>query len=181
MRLILGACLAALAASPALADYWNYKDWHAATEPHETEQDNYLTCRAWTGGDGDPILALEVFSGDGGPPGFYPMAKVQEYAPRHYPTLMQRGGTVDFIFDFDRSFSVSAGINSWINEEGLAEAESALQFQDHLPMLQAMKQGSWVEIWAGNDMFYEASLSGFTAAYGRMMDECGFNLALPAK
>ncbi|MBY6057326.1 hypothetical protein KUV26_06005 [Leisingera daeponensis] len=180
MRLMFAACAAALAASPALADYWSYKDWHVATEPHETEQDSYLTCRAWTGGDGDPLLALEVFSGDAGPPARYPMAKVQEYAPRHYPTLMQQGGTVDFIFDFDRTFSFAAGINSWISEEGLAEAESALRFQDHLPMLQAMKQGRWVEIWAGTDMFYEASLSGFTAAYGKMMDECGFDLALPA-
>ena len=180
MRLILSACLAALAASPAAAEYWSYKDWHVTVAPHETEQDSHMTCRAWTGGDGDPILALEVFSGDAGPPAFYPMAQVQEYAPRHYPTLMQQGGTVDFIFDFDRTFSVTAGINSWINEEGLAEAESLLRFQDHVPMLQAMKQGSWVEIWAGNDMFYEASLSGFTAAYGKMMDECGFSLALPA-
>lgn len=180
MRLIFGACLAALAASPALADYWNYNDWHTATEPQVTEQDSYLTCRAWTGGDGDPVLALEVFSGDAGPPAAYPMAQVQEYAPRHYPTMMQQGGTVDFIFDFDRTFSIAAGINSRITEEGLAEAESVLKFEDHLPMLQAMKQGRWVEIWAGNDMVYEASLSGFTAAYGKMMDECGFSLALPA-
>ncbi|MFY0309730.1 hypothetical protein ACFMBG_07510 [Leisingera sp. D0M16] len=180
MRLISGFCLAVAAASPAWAEYWNYKDWHVTVEAHVTEQDSYLTCRAWTGGDGDPVLALDVFSGDAGPPAFYPMAQVQEYAPRHYPTLMQQGGTVDFIFDFDRTFSIAAGINSWINEEGLAEAESVLRFQDHLVMLQAMKQGSWVEIWAGNDMFYEASLSGFTAAYGKMMDECGFSLALPA-
>ena len=180
MRLIFGLCLAAVAASPALADYWNYKDWHVVTEPHVTEQDSYLTCRASSGGDGDPILAVEVFSGDAGPPAFYPMAKVQEYAPRHHPTLMQQGGTVDFIFDFNRSFSIAAGINSWINDEGLAEAESALRFQDHLVMLQMMKQGRWVEIWAGNDMFYEASLSGFTAAYGKMMDACGFSLDLPA-
>ena len=60
MRLIFGLCLAAVAASPALADYWNYKDWHVVTEPHVTEQDSYLTCRASSGGDGDPLLALEV-------------------------------------------------------------------------------------------------------------------------
>ncbi|OED48167.1 hypothetical protein [Leisingera sp. S232] len=181
MRLIMGLCLAALAASPGWAEYWSYKDWNVSVEPHETEQDSYLICRAWTGGDGDPVLEVSAFSGDAGPPDFYPMAKVQEYAPRHHPTLMQQGGTVDFLFDFDRSFSVEAGINSWISEEGLAEAETALRFQDHLPMLQAMQQGRWVEIWTGSNMFYEASLSGFTAAYGKMMDECGFSLALPAR
>lgn len=180
MRFVSAFSLALLAASPALADYWSYKDWHVSVEPHETEQDSYLNCRAYTGGDGDPFLEVAAFSGDAGPPNFYPMARAAEYAPRHYPTVMQQGGTVDFIFDFDRSFSVSAGINSWINEEGLVQAETTLRYQDHLPMLQAMKQGRWVEIWAGNEMLYEASLSGFTAAYGKMMDECGFSLDLPA-
>ncbi|WP_264210366.1 hypothetical protein [Leisingera thetidis] len=180
MRWIIALAAGGLAAAPAQADYWNYKDWHVTTERHESAEDSHLTCRARTGGDGDPLLAVEVFSGDAGPPAFYPMAKVEEYAPRHYQTVLQQGGTVDFIFDFDRTVSIAAGVSARINDEGLAEAETALRFQDHLPMLQMMKQGRWVEIWSGNDMLYEASLSGFAAAYGKMMDECGFSLELPA-
>mgnify|MGYP007044700547 CR=1 FL=1 len=181
MRFPLALCLALSMTSPAFAENWTYKDWQVSVTPHESEQDSYKTCRAATGGDGDPILEIEVFSGDAGPPDFYPMVRVSEHAPRHYPTEMQQGQSVDFIFDFDRGFSISATASAWINDEGLAQAHSTLEFDDHLPMLQAMKQGRWLEIWAGNNMFYEASLSSFTAAYGKMMDECGFSLKLPPR
>ncbi len=180
MRLISVSLLALAWALPAhAAQHWTYKDWQVFVEDHISEEDDYVFCSARTGGDGDPVLAVEVFSGDAGPPFHYPMAYVWESSPRSYPTLLQTGQTVDFIFDFDRSFHISAVANSWINDEGIAEASSGVGHLDQLPMLRAMQQGSFVEIWVGNDMLYEASLSGFTAAYGKMMDECGFDLHLP--
>ena len=180
MRLISAAVLAAMTASPTFANEWSYKDWRVSVTPHESAQDSYVYCRASTGGDGDPVLELNVFSGDAGPPYSYPMAVVVERAPRGYATAVQQGQPVDFIFDFDRSFAISAQAASWFDQEGIATAGTNLQTQDRLPMLRAMKQGSWVEIWTGSNMLYEASLSGFTAAYGKMMDECGFSLDLPA-
>jgi hypothetical protein len=180
MRLISAALLAAMTASPALASFWTYGDWRVSVTPQESEQDSYLNCRASTGGDGDPVLELNVFSGDGGPPYSYPMAVVVERAPRSYATAMQQGQPVDFVFDFDRSFAITATAASWFDQDGFAVADTNLRHEDHLPMLRAMKQGNWVEIWAGNTMLYEASLKGFTAAYGKMMDECGFSLELPA-
>ncbi len=181
MRLIAAVALTAIPACPALATDWSHKDWRVSVTVHETTEDRHLTCRASTGGDGDPVLALSVYSGDVGPPYSYPMAQVIERSPRGYGTAMQQNQPVDFLFDFDRGFAITASASAGFDSEGIATAETQLRPQDHLPMLQAMKQGRWVEIWAGNDMLYEASLSGFTAAYGKMMDACGFDLALPPR
>jgi len=177
---LLGCCLVLTAGSGLAEEYWSYRDWNVQVGAPRGVEDTYVTCRAWTGGDGDPILTLEVYAGDAGPPYHYPMATLREIAPRRYPTQMQDGQTVDFLFDFDREFYIAAPVAGWINDEGLAEAQSRLQQGDTLPMLHAMKKGSYVESWIGNDMIYEASLRGFTAAYGKMMDECGFSLHLPS-
>ncbi|MFW8594602.1 hypothetical protein [Cribrihabitans neustonicus] len=177
MRLLFALGLAAAATAPAAAEYWSYRDWHTLVEAVATGEDLRRSCTAYTGGDGMPTLRIEVSDGDGGPPDFYPMARVTETAPRHYSTLMEPGQTVEFLFDHGGAAYGSASV--WTSREGLISAESQLQPAMHLPMLLMMRSGSQVEIRTGGKPLLTASLNGFTAAYGRMMDECGFSLELP--
>ncbi|MFW8636342.1 hypothetical protein [Cribrihabitans pelagius] len=181
MRLLFALALATVTAAPAAAaaaaDYWSYRDWHTMVEVVDTGEDLRRSCTAYTGGDGMPTLRIEVSNGDAGPPYHYPVTRVRETAPRHYLTQMQPGQTVEFLFDDGGAAYGSTSV--WINREGLASAESRLDPSAHLPMLQMMKSGRWVEIRADGVPLLTASLDGFTAAYGKMMDECGFSLALP--
>lgn len=182
MRLLTAPSLALVLATAApaaatAAEYWDYRDWHVMVEAVDTGEDLRRYCTAYTGGDGMPTLRVDVSDGDAGPPFYYPMATVSETAHRHYLTQMEPGQTVEFLFDNGGAAYGSA--TTWINDEGLASAESRLEPSAHLPMLQMMKAGRRVEIRAGGQPVLSASLKGFTAAYGRMMDECGFSLALP--
>ena len=65
-----------------------------------------------------------------------------------------------------------------MNEEGLVQAESGPQHNSVLLMLMAMRRGTTLEAHGNNEVIATASLKGFTAAYGKMMDECGFELTM---
>ncbi|MDE4173442.1 hypothetical protein PXK01_04700 [Phaeobacter sp. PT47_59] len=176
---MLRLLILALATLPLQAQaqfYWEYDDWQVWVEETDTGEDLRRSCTAWTGGDGEPVLRLEISNGDAGPPYVYPYPSLSETAPRHYKTQMQDGQHVQFVTDTGAVFSTTA--EARFNEEGLFEAHAVLNLADNLPTLQAMKQGSHMEIRTGGNMVFRASLAGFTAAYGKMMDSCGFSLSL---
>lgn len=176
MRILFAFLMACLPLQAAAQYYWEYKDWRVWVEEIDTGEDLRRTCSARTGGDGDPVISIEMSNGDAGPPDFYPYPSITERAPRHFPTLMQDGQPVRFVIDTGAVFSTTA--QSWLTDEGLFEAYAALNLADNLPTLQAMKRGSVMEVRTGGRTLYTASLSGFTAAYGKMMDSCGFSLSL---
>ncbi len=184
MKLPLMAALAGLLALPAAADgYWEYRDWRAFSETIDTGEDLRRTCTAVTGGDGLPSLRLTISNGDGGPPDHYPEPMLYENAPRGHGTQVQNGLAVAFVFDRQAAFYGIA--NGWFDEEGFAHAEAGPRWQDALRMLRWMKAGQALEIrllhpYQEGAVVMNASLSGFTAAYGKMMDECGFSIELPA-
>jgi hypothetical protein len=176
MRALFAFVLACLPLQGSAQHYWEYKDWRVWVEDIDTGEDLRRTCSARTGGDGAPVISLEVSNGDAGPPDFYPSPSIMERAPRHYPTLMQDGQPVRFVIDTGTVFSTTA--QAWVTDEGLFEASAALSLADNLPVLQVMKRGSRLEIQTAGRTLYTASLAGFTAAYGKMMDSCGFSLSL---
>ena len=122
------------------------------------------------------MLRLEVSDGDVGPPDFYPYPVISETAPRHYTTQMQDGQVIQFRVDTGTIFSGAAFVT--LTNEGLAHAEAAINLPNNRPVLKAMKKGSSMVIEAGGRTIFRASLAGFTAAYGKMMDVCGFSLSL---
>ena len=176
MRLLIAMAVAMTPALPAAADYWNYKDWHVSVERIDTGEDLRVTCYAHTGGDGDPVWALEISNGDAGPPDFFPVPRLVEIAPRHYETVMQ--DQQDVKFQFDTGNTVLGRATAYLNNEGLFQAESTPDNNSVLSMLMAMRRGSKMEAIVEQQVVATASLSGFTAAYGKMMDECGFALAI---
>jgi len=177
MRLLIAMALATTTtALPAAADYWNYNDWHVSVERVDTGEDLRVTCYAHTGGDGAPVWALEVSNADAGPPTYFPAPRLIEFAPRHHRTTMKDQQTIEFQFDTGRL--VYGEAVAYMNDDGLFQAESSPQPNSVLSMLMAMRRGSSVEARADNQHIATASLSGFTDAYGKMMDECGFSLAM---
>jgi len=176
MRVFLALALAAAPALPATAGYWNYNDWHVSTDRFDTGEDIRVTCYAHTGGDGDPVWALEISNGDAGPPDFFPAPRLVEVAPRHHQTMMYDNQAIEFVFESGPT--VPAQAMAYVNEDGLFQAESSPPHNSVLMMLMAMRRGTTVEALGDREVIATASLKGFTAAYGKMMDECGFTLTM---
>jgi len=176
MRVFLALALAAAPALPATAGYWNYNDWHVSVDKIDTGEDLRITCYAHTGGDGDPVWALEVSNGDAGPPDYFPSPRLIEIAPRHHQTMMYNQQAIEFVFDSGSTIHGQA--EAHVNDEGLFQAESSPQHNSVLTMLMAMRRGTTVEAHGDSEIIATASLKGFTAAYGKMMDECGFALSM---
>lgn len=174
---ILAPLFVAILALPATAqEYWEYKDWRVWTQNYDTGEDQRRNCSAWTGGDGDPTLRFDVSNGDAGPPYAYPAPLITETAPRHHSTQMQDGETIYFRMDSGAVFSGTASAS--FTDGGLRHAEAMIGLGDTLPILRAMKKGNTLEVQAAGRTVFHASLAGFTAAYGKMMDLCGFSLSL---
>ncbi|MBY6044724.1 invasion associated locus B family protein [Phaeobacter italicus] len=169
------------AGSAWASEYWEYQDWSVAVEERITEEHDWRDCSAWTGGDGEPIIRLEVTRDDIGPPETYPQLHYREIAPRQYPTHVVHGQAVGFIIDRQAVFYAIA--DGDINDEGLAEVTALARWNDALNLIRWMQAGTTLDVhivrpYDGGETALRASLAGFTAAYGKMMDECGFPLEL---
>ena len=171
---VIFAILALLAAVPARAETdWTYGDWTATAPHHDSAEDDWLVCTARTGGDGWPILTVIAFEGDVGPPAAYPDIQLHEYAPRHYPTAMQAGQTVRFAFDTGLVAQTLPAVE--IDEDGIQNAYAGAVSPASLDWLRAMQAGSRLEVTTGGQPVTTVSLNGFTAAYLKMMELCGFD------
>ncbi|MEK0164138.1 hypothetical protein VWX97_17995 [Phaeobacter sp. JH18-32] len=181
MRLLPCLALTLLPLPAFSSDYWEYQDWSVAADMRVTEEHDWRDCTAWTGGDGLPLLRLTVTEGDVGPPETYPQLELFESAARHYPTQVQNGQAIGFIIDQKAVFYGIA--DAEINEEGIAEARAMVRWMDALNTILWMQDGDRMEVrtvvpYGAGEMVLDASLAGFTAAYGKMMDECGHSLEL---
>lgn len=166
-------------AAAAEERYWAYGDWQVHVEGYDTGEDWRVTCTAWTGGDGNPTVRLSISNGDGGPPDTYPRLMVNESAPRGYNTQMKNGQAVTLIVD--QSVAYNALVDGYYDEDGILQADAQVRWQDAVYVLLGMKAGSQMDVRIlspvnASDRVYLASLNGFTAAYGKMMDSCGHSL-----
>ncbi len=166
-------------ASAQATEYWAYGDWQVYVEAFDTGEDVQVTCTAYTGGDGDPTVKLTTSSGDAGPPEIYPQVVVSEQAFRGYNTQMQNGQAVALIID--QTLEYYALVDGYFNSEGFVQADAHMRWQDAAYILLGMKSGSHLDVrlvspTQASERVYLASLNGFTAAYGKMMDSCGHSV-----
>ena len=168
--------LALLAAMPTVAQaqdqYWDYKDWTVRVETVDTGEDLRVFCSAYTGGDGQPTLRIDVSNGDAMPPDFYPAPVLHESAPRGYATMMQDGQRV--LFEFDLDTLTEGFVQAFYDEDGIMQAQAYVISSENQWLLQNMRHGDQMWITLDGDVVYGASLSGFTAAYGKIAEQCGF-------
>ncbi|WP_254868644.1 hypothetical protein [Phaeobacter sp. HF9A] len=178
----LAATLGLIANLAQAEGYWEYGDWRVSVTEQSTTEDYRLYCRASTGGDGMPVISLQISNGDAGPPNDYPAPTFFESAPRHHNTQVVNAQGVSFVFDHQGVFFAVA--EGGIDDEGIAWASAAPRWQDTKNMLLWMKASSQMEVraldaYSASTEVYVASLAGFTAAYGKMMDSCGHSLDIP--
>lgn len=171
-----------LGMSPAAAsDYWEYKNWSVATAERITEEHDWLDCSAWTGGDGDALIALEVTRDHIGPPDSYPQITMTAVTPRGLAPTLQNGQPIAFIIDQKAAFY--GLVHTDYNEDRLLESMVQVRWDMALDAIRWMQAGTHLDLhlvrpYDGGEHLMRASLAGFTAAYGKMMDECGYSLEL---
>jgi hypothetical protein len=166
-------CGTAMVQTASAQDFWSYKDWNVSVELVPSEEDDHKQCTIFTGGDGLPRVSATFFSGDAGPPYSFPEVKVEERAIRGYATVMKNGDPVSFMFD---DGSVVRGVaEADFDEDGFAFAFGRIAQQDNLAALQAMRRNSEVLVSGSDYAVTTASLSGFSAAYLKMSEICGFS------
>lgn len=150
-----------------------YKDWRAIVMQVEGGEETWRECSAMTGGDGEPVLEVTARQYDAGPPYSYPRVQIFEQAPRHYNTLMQEGGRVDFVFDDGDGYSGIA-FNDVV-EDVFQAANASPSDEDMLFVLQGMRRAGQLDVSYEGQLLLQASLSGFTAAYGKIAEACEFS------
>lgn len=159
-------------AGGAAAEDWTYRDWRVQVEQVDTGEDNRVTCTITTGGDGGPSFGATISNGDVLPPAMYPPVTLWESAPRHYPTQLQQGDTVRLVFD--TGALAEAVVNSGIDDDGIAYALASVEDPESRDVLAQMRQAGQIDLMRGGELILTASLNGFTAAYGKMAEQCGF-------
>ena len=160
-------------AAHAEMQYWDYKDWRVIVETVDTGEDLRVTCTALTGGDGMPSLRVEVSNGDVLPPYYHPVPTLHESAPRRYDTLLQDGDRV--LFEFDLENQTEGFVTAGFDVDGIKVATARPHDGDSLWLLQTMRNSDTLWITRDGEIAYEASLSGFTAAYGKIAEQCEFS------
>jgi hypothetical protein len=173
---IVFSCLLCGAASVQAASaqgFWSYKDWNVSAELIQSEEDDHLQCVVFTGGDGLPTVSATFFSGDAGPPYSYPEVKVEERAIRGYATVMENGDPISFTFD--DGYVTGAAVDAGFDEDGFAVAFGRIAAEDNLSALKAMRRNAEVTVSGPAYEVIKVSLSGFSAAYLKMAEVCGFS------
>ena len=183
LRIVMGALILCLPGIGAAADqYWEYGDWRVNVTLERSTEHDRLICRASTGGDGMPVILLEISDGDAGPPHGYPSPTYATTAPRGYRTQIGNAQGVAFVFDRQGVFFTVA--EGGFGDDGIAWANAAPRWQDTRNMLLWMQAAQQMEVRAldayqASTEAYVASMRGFTAAYGKMMDSCGHSIEIP--
>jgi hypothetical protein len=175
MRVLCRAGVLLLAALPAQAGvgYWTYRDWQVKAELVRTGEEQRVTCTAMTGGNGAPVLSVSLSNGDAGPPYAFPLVVLEEQAPRHTPTQMQTIAPIAVVFDGGEIAALD--VRTYFDDDGLARAMARNPAADSQWLLQTMQRSSEMSMSFGDETVLDASLSGFSAAYLKMAEECGFS------
>jgi hypothetical protein len=161
-------------AAPRSPGTWERGAWTAAAAGVDTGEDYRVTCQIRTGGDGDPVLMATITNGDATPPDAWPMMTLVEWAPRGHATLMQNGDRVRLTFD--DGFALAMEATAGVDDGGIPVAVATIDERFAPTILSAMRRSLTVAAQVGDTPLRTFSLRGFTAAYGRMAEACGFSM-----
>lgn len=155
-------------------DFWQYGSWVVFLEEWDTGQDLRRICSMVGGVDGGgPNVMIAVSNGDAGPPDFFPTVLIFEQAIRQFNTSL-RGGQAAYI-RFNDGNLWNGVVDHYVSDEGLARAEIAFDHPMSQSVLRAMRKNSEFDVVVEGTKFITVNLAAFSAAYLKMLDECGFN------
>ncbi|QJF52753.1 hypothetical protein [Roseobacter ponti] len=172
--LILCICLPGWAASE---EHWVFGDWRV----HVRDASGDHICTASTGGGGASWMFLRTRSGDTGPPWRYPVPVFGEYAGSGGALRIRAGDRV--VFDFGRDGEARVRLKTGEQRGAGPFAEARPEAFDVPWMLGSMRAGDTLRVYrsAGGavrrEHLFTASLNGFTAAYEKMLEACGYRPA----
>lgn len=172
-KLIIAGAFALLAGPVAAQNFWEYGSWRVWVDEVDTGEDLRRTCTALTGGDGLPSASVAFYNGDAGPPIFFPSVVVSESAPRGYDTVLLDGQDVYVWFDDEQT--MDSTVYAYRDEEGFALAEIPFDHPLSQWVLQSMRANGQMDVMVEGKVFMTAYLDGFTAAYLKAAEQCGFD------
>lgn len=153
--------------------YAEFGVWRTSRTLEDTGEDYRLTCAATTGGDGDPVIVVSISDGDAFPPHGWPSVVLYESAPRGHQTALRSGDAVGFAFD---GGAATPGLTSdAYDPDGILWAIAMPDGDRMQETLRLMRERSAMVVVGPRGAAASASLTGFTAAYGWMAQECGFS------
>ncbi|WP_068312335.1 hypothetical protein [Polycladidibacter hongkongensis] len=148
---------------------FQYRRWRVALLDEDTGEDIRRTCTAWTGKKGEPRLSISMSNGDVGPPHVYPQLKV---SGNKILRKAQQGASYTLKIDANMPF-LAVG-----NKEN-----PAVTLPSNTPqtsgILAQMQAGYNLKVYADGTLMRRFSLLGFTKAYNKVMQGCGFSTQLP--
>jgi hypothetical protein len=156
-----------------------YKDWVASSDTLLSGGGDWVTeCRIHTGGDGDSTISVSQMWGEP-----EPSIVFSEATARGYPTQLQGQQEVSWkVLVGNKAYNFAGTTDTGVSESGIPYAEntvnSTYQGGETNRILTAFARGSKVLLmdeYSGGDL-YTGSLSGFTAAYRKMSEWCGFSV-----
>jgi len=159
--------------------WFSYKDWSGSTETVLSGGGDWVTnCEIHTGGDGDSSISVSQMWGEPMPSVVY-----SEATARGYATQLQGEQEVTWAVSVGNEVRNFAGSSyTGFSESGIPFAEntvnSTYQGREVDNILTAFAKGRKVMLiddYSGGDL-HTASLSGFTAAYRKMSQWCGFSV-----
>lgn len=153
--------------------YFEYGSWNVHVEEIDTGEDLRLTCRAFTGGDGYPSVSVWFSNGDAGPPDYFPSVVVEESAVRHQRTVAQDGDPV--YVRFDDNDVMDSVVSGYTDEQGFQHASIPFYHPQSQWVLQAMRRNGQMDVVVNHKVLTMAFLDGFTAAYLKAAESCGFD------
>ncbi|MBU2866052.1 hypothetical protein [Pacificibacter marinus] len=156
----------------AQGDYWEFGDWRVMVDEVDTGEDLRRTCTMVTGGDGDMSAVLTISNGDAGPPDYFPELMISDHAIRHHSTVLKQDAPL--YLHFDDEDVIDGSIIQYIDAEGFQHAEARFPQAHSQWVLLAMKRNNQMDVMMNNTRVHVFSLSGFSASYLKMVDECGF-------
>lgn len=171
-RIIAVALLAVCVATSAAAfdEWWDYRDWTAFIE--RVQGGRVTECTARAGPDGGPFLTVSTTDVDTKPPALYPSIDYEEPGIRGIPTQLRDGDRITFVLDTGEALELVGA--SYLTSEGIPRASAGVEYADRQPLLKAMRNGSQLDVMRGGERLARVSLAGFTAAYGKIAEQCSF-------
>ncbi|WP_156453203.1 hypothetical protein [Polycladidibacter stylochi] len=157
---------------------FSFHDWTVYIDEVDTGEDVRLTCNAFTRaigrrGRGQPTVTLSISNGDVGPPHVYPHIYYEDFTHNGRRPVISVEKPTRFVFD--NGIIIPALGHGFTDEYNIKRATATAAPELLQPLLRAMRRNKTMSIYGGDQLSIKISLRGFTAAYIKLMDVCGFS------
>jgi len=155
-----------------------YQNWQASVQTFSTEDGDWVTnCSLRAGGEGTDSIQVFASWGDGLPPDAPLTVLFKAATARGYPTRLKDNDRVQWIIDsrYNQDQFNSTDTYAGYDKYGIPFAENIISADTDF--LYSLAHGYEMNLHYGNasEILYTGSLLGFSNAYRKMSQWCGFS------